>query len=74
MIDLIMNNLDVILGAVAGVLATLLALSGKALAGLVNKSETKLDDKLAVALLDKLVEKGLLTKEVADDLKVKIEA
>ena len=74
MIDLIMNNLDVILGAVAGVLATLLALSGKALAGLVNKSETKLDDKLAVALLDKLVEKGLLTKEVADDLKVNIEA
>lgn len=63
-----MANMDVV-SIIAGALMAVLGMLGGKAIGLIKKSETKIDDKLAVAVVEKLVTEGLVKEKVLTDLK-----
>jgi len=68
----LLTNLDVV-SILTGVLLAVLAALGGEVLGLVKKTETKIDDKLAIAVVEKLVADGLVKEKVLADVKKQLE-
>jgi len=74
MLDLILShvNLDAVLGAVAGASAVLAVMGARKVLGLVKASSTVLDDKVVLAVVEALVEQGIVKESVLKKVRAEL--